>query len=549
MLIFGLLLTGCPTDNSGTTPRVTRVTINEPTVTLKQGDIYTGFSADVDADDGAKKVLWDITGAENLYTNISHTTGVLVISPDEPPGVSKITVTATSTVDDTKFGTATVTIESSPANGRITTTTTNFRRGGKITFTATDITPPLTWTVTGNPLSRTGFAHYEPEENSNEVNLSINNPESTTLHSVDLMIDSDEPVGKELLVTVTSQQEPFNTATYSLTVMDKPEVTGITITADPAAVWLKGQPSEIRFTATVLGEVDRDTTVTWSIPGNQVISGTAINQTTRVLTIADSQTDALTVTAKSSDRNLTVRTATLTVKPMVPVVRLTLHSNLYYNVNSPTRFKDHAVGETWELPVNLAFPDDNLNNTVSPVIYLNSDSSLVNNDPDKGFCASDKVTWSVAESDSSKVDIKPPDVDGKQSITGLTKNTTVRLIATIKEGKGPGEDYTQNFSLNIKAVNSGLGVSYPGYTDDGSISIVGSSQRTLSSTNPEDEVEITNPATYDRFIWVIDGVTVGNESSYHLSKSDFSVGMHYLTAIAYKDDRPYSTEVSISVSN
>lgn len=90
------------------TPGITSVTVTPGTVTTIPGTT-TMFNADVVAENWAmKSVEWTVTGGAKADTQISRF-GVLYIAPDET--ATTLTVTATSVYDDTKTGSATVTLE------------------------------------------------------------------------------------------------------------------------------------------------------------------------------------------------------------------------------------------------------------------------------------------------------------------------------------------------------------------------------------------------------------------------------------------------------
>jgi hypothetical protein len=96
---------------SSVQPAVNSVTVTPPTVTKLQGDTVR-LTATVDAEGGAStEVTWSVAGGEEA-TGISAD-GLLTISPNEP--ATSLTVTATSSYDNTKSTTATVTVTPLPA--------------------------------------------------------------------------------------------------------------------------------------------------------------------------------------------------------------------------------------------------------------------------------------------------------------------------------------------------------------------------------------------------------------------------------------------------
>jgi uncharacterized repeat protein (TIGR02543 family) len=95
-------------------PSVTGVTVGPPTVSVAKGITQT-FTATVSGnklEETHKTVNWTVTGGTKAATAIAAN-GLLTIADDET--ATSLTVKATSTVDNTKSGTATVTVtEKSP---------------------------------------------------------------------------------------------------------------------------------------------------------------------------------------------------------------------------------------------------------------------------------------------------------------------------------------------------------------------------------------------------------------------------------------------------
>jgi len=94
---------------------VTSVTVDPSTVDVKKGTMQT-FTATVEGTGSPPTtVTWSVTGQEDTNTNINPTTGVLTVAAGET--ASALTVTATSTFDTTKSGTATVTVKAEDPGG------------------------------------------------------------------------------------------------------------------------------------------------------------------------------------------------------------------------------------------------------------------------------------------------------------------------------------------------------------------------------------------------------------------------------------------------
>ena len=86
------------------TPTVTSVKISPETLTIGKGQVAY-FSATVDTENFAQQVVNWTVNSEKSFINSS---GKLVVGEDETKAT--LTVTATSNFDETKKGTATVTI-------------------------------------------------------------------------------------------------------------------------------------------------------------------------------------------------------------------------------------------------------------------------------------------------------------------------------------------------------------------------------------------------------------------------------------------------------
>ena len=98
---------------SSVAPAVSSVSVTPSTVTKLQGDTAQ-LTATVVAEGGASTdVTWSLSGALDAEGTSISADGLLTISPNEP--ATSLTVTATSTFDAAKQGTATVTVTPLPA--------------------------------------------------------------------------------------------------------------------------------------------------------------------------------------------------------------------------------------------------------------------------------------------------------------------------------------------------------------------------------------------------------------------------------------------------
>jgi endo-1,4-beta-xylanase len=115
MAISIFTMTGCsePGSNSGSTDAtVTSVTVSPPSASVAKGGSQTFTATVTGTNSPAQTVTWTIeTVGKNAGTAIDGT-GKLTVAAAET--LTSLTVRATSTVDTTKYGTATVTVSTSP---------------------------------------------------------------------------------------------------------------------------------------------------------------------------------------------------------------------------------------------------------------------------------------------------------------------------------------------------------------------------------------------------------------------------------------------------
>jgi hypothetical protein len=121
ILIFTItLFTGCPTDSgaddtgNGNNTTVSAVTVSPATANVAKGKTLQFTAAVTGTNSPAQTVTWSVSGGA-AGTAIS-TGGLLTVAAGET--ATTLTVTATSTVDTGKFGTATVTVSTQGDDGK-----------------------------------------------------------------------------------------------------------------------------------------------------------------------------------------------------------------------------------------------------------------------------------------------------------------------------------------------------------------------------------------------------------------------------------------------
>jgi hypothetical protein len=291
-----IALAGCevPTSSNlggnNNTVTVTSVTIVSPPASVAKGGTQN-FSATVTgANSPDQGVTWAVSGNDKPGTAFSG--NVLNVAIDED--ATSLTVTANSTVDTSKSGTAVVTVSGTATvtSVAVTPATPTVAKGGTETFTATvtgTLNPAqtVTWTVTGADKSATAI---------NDGVLTVATDETATT----------------LTVKATSTVDTGKYGEATVTVSGEATVTSVTVNpATPTVAKGGTQP----FTATVTGTLNPVQTVTWTVTGG--IGGTAFSD--NVLTVASGETaTTLTVTATSTVDTGKSGTATVTVPADTP---------------------------------------------------------------------------------------------------------------------------------------------------------------------------------------------------------------------------------------
>ncbi len=93
-------------------PTVDNVLVNPPAAVVEKGGTKAFTATVTGSNSPAQTVSWSVTGNTSMATDISSS-GLLTVGPDET--AAALTVTATSVLDNTKSGTAAVTVTQSPA--------------------------------------------------------------------------------------------------------------------------------------------------------------------------------------------------------------------------------------------------------------------------------------------------------------------------------------------------------------------------------------------------------------------------------------------------
>jgi len=271
---------------------VDNVTVSPNPAEVAKGGTQT-FTATVKGENNPHQtVTWSIaTSGIATGTKISSD-GILSVDSYETNDA--LTVKATSTVDTSKFGTATVTLIGAATVSDVTVNPAmaTIAQGGTQTFTATvegDNNPDqtVTWSIKESGRSA-----------------------KTTINSNGVLTVAGDETLTSLTVVATSTVDTSKSGTALVIVAGTATVTAVTVSPATSSATQGGTKT---FTAAVTGTNNPRQTVTWSIVESDKSAGTTINGN-GVLTVAlDEELPSLTVKATSTVDTSKSGTAVVTV--------------------------------------------------------------------------------------------------------------------------------------------------------------------------------------------------------------------------------------------
>jgi len=215
--IIGFVAVACDNGNPDTTPTVTSVTVSPATPNVVKGTTQTFTATVTGTNSPAQTVTWSIVETnKNMGTTI-NTSGVLTVAAAET--LASLTVKATSTVDTTKNGTATVTIYN---NAESLTIVTNVMVNPDATTVAKGENQTFTATVTGtnSPAQTVTWSIVETNKNmGTTINtsgvLTVAATETLTLLTVRATSTVDAAQSGTATVTITPPLQQFDNITAS----------------------------------------------------------------------------------------------------------------------------------------------------------------------------------------------------------------------------------------------------------------------------------------------------------------------------------------------
>ncbi|NQX63727.1 Ig-like domain-containing protein, partial [Paenibacillus qinlingensis] len=261
-------------------PAINSVTVSPSTASVAQGGIKQ-LTATVDAVGGAATT---VTWTSNNAKVTVDSAGEVTVAADATPG--NYTITATSTVDSSKKGTATITVTASPAINSVTVnpSTASVAQGGSKQLTAT--------------VDAVGGA-------ATTVTWTSSNAKVTVDSAGEVTIAADATPGN-YTITATSTEDSSKKGTATITVTASPAINSVTVSPSTASV---AQGGSKQLTATVDAVGGAATTVTWTSNNAKV----TVDSAGEVTVAADATPGNYTITATSTEDSSKKGTATITV--------------------------------------------------------------------------------------------------------------------------------------------------------------------------------------------------------------------------------------------
>ena len=280
------------------TPSVSAVTVNPSARTMERGSTFQFSAVVTGTNNPGTAVTWRVssntagTGAVAAGTSISAG-GLLTVSANET--MTTLYVTATSSADTTKSGSATVTVNI-PAVPIVTSVTVSpssrtMERGSTFQFSAA---------VTGTNNPGTGVTWRVSSNTAGTGSVTS----GTSISSGGLLTVSANETITTLYVTATSTVDTTKSgsATVTVNIPVVPTVTSVTVSPSSQTI-TRGNTQQ--FSAAVTGTNNPGTGVTWRVSSNtagtgSVTSGTSISSGGLLTVSANETMTTLYVTATST---------------------------------------------------------------------------------------------------------------------------------------------------------------------------------------------------------------------------------------------------------
>ncbi|WP_434752899.1 S-layer homology domain-containing protein [Paenibacillus amylolyticus] len=267
-------------------PAVSSVTVNPSTASLLQGE-STQLTASVASVGGARTtVTWSSSDTNNKVT--VNGTGKVSVAANTPPG--DYTITATSTFDTSKKGSAVITVAYAPA------------------VTSIIVTPDNDSMMQGESRQLAATVHAVGGAATTVTWVSSDADNKVAVSNTGLVTAAPDAVPGLYSITAISTADSSKSATATITVTYAPAVNGVTVTPDPASI-VQGDSLQLGASVDVVGGAS--TEVTWS--SSDLNGKVLVSNTGNVTVASDAMPGNYIITATSVEDNSKAGTSTVTV--------------------------------------------------------------------------------------------------------------------------------------------------------------------------------------------------------------------------------------------
>ena len=456
---------------------VTGVTINPSSATVARGGIEIFTAAVMGTGHPPQTVIWNVYGAGAGTTIVD---GLLTVAINET--AASLTVTAASTADPTKTNAASITIS------------------GTVTVTGVTVDPPNATVAKGGTMQFSA-AVSGTNHPAQTVTWSVSGGSAGTAIDDGLLTVAAHETAASLTVRATSTINTGVYGTATVTVVEAPAVTGVTVNPPSATVTRGG--TQI-FIAAVTGTNNPAQTVTWSVSG----AGAGTTIIGGLLTVAADETAvSLTVTATSTVDTTKHGTASVTVthSPLTGAVIISgsARAGSTLTANTGNLFGTGTIGYQWQQGNTATGTFTNISDATAP-------------------------TYTPVTADVGK--FLRVTVTRTGNIGSITSNAAGPVEAA------PSQTDPVNGTITV---NDGIENVTVSFANAGSLTL-----------NKNGSLIVTVSGSYQAYRWYVNTVLLSDETaaSITLNGEDYDLGNHHrILVIVYKNNIPYSQEIRFTV--
>ncbi len=429
-------------------PAINSVTVSPLTASVEQGGSEQ-FTATVAAVGGAAKTVeWTSNDSKVAVSS----TGEVTVTEDAVPG--QYTITATSTVDSSKYGTAAITVTAVPprVNGvTVTPASVNLVRGGVKQLEV--------------QVNAVGGADKAVTWSTSDEDVAVDGTGKVTVAA-----------GAELgnyTITATSNFDSTKTGTATITVVEAPAITSVTVSPSAENV-VQGNHVQLGVTVVAVGGADE--TVTWTSSDPAKV---AVDNTGKVTVAADATPKDYTITAASNFDGSKTGTAVITVT-QAPEIRSVI-------VSPSTETVMQGTSKQLTVAVDAAGGAD------ETVTWTSSDPAKVAVDN------TGKVTVAADATPKNYTITATSNFDGSktgEAVITVTEAPAIRSVIVTPSSKNIVRGGETQLTVQVDAAG-GADETVTWSTSDGDVAVDGTGKVTVAAGTDLDNYTITATSVYD----------------------------------------------------